>query len=161
MNYSFFSRIRDLVFFSALVCLVKIAFERTTSFIKEHKKSIVHELDRTFIEEIYTAQRQLHFLEEHYLDNEEITHAIANIKERLATVEEKYKTNSPGVMLLGPIGSASIVTKEEKLKKKLLDIVNDINKILHTINNEDTFQYIPTISAALQNNKQLLHKITV
>lgn len=161
MKYSFFSRIRDILFLCALFFLVKLAMERTGSFISEHKKSIVHELDRSFIDEIYTAQRQLHFLEENYLNNDEFAHMISDIKKRLATIEEKYKTNSPGIMLLGPIGSAAIVTKENKLRKKLLDVVNDINKILHTISNqENTFQNIETISIALENNKQLLQKIT-
>jgi tRNA G26 N,N-dimethylase Trm1 len=152
---------RDILFLGALLFLVKIAFERTTSFISEHKKSIVHELDRTFIDELYTTQRQLHFLEENCAHNDEVVHAISGIKERLATIEEKYKTNSPGIMLLGPIGSAAIVNKEEKLKNKLLDVVNDINKLLHTIDNQEPFQQITTISAALESNKQLFQKITV
>ncbi len=161
MHYSFFSRIRDILFLGALAFLINIAFNRTKSFIGEHKKSIVHELDRNFIDEIYTAQRQLHFLEENYAHNDEIVHIISDIKERLAVIEEKYKTNSPGTMLLGPIGSAAIVTKEEKLQKNLLDVVNDINKLLHIINSkENTFQHIPTITAALENNKLLLQSIT-
>jgi len=162
MNYSFFSRIRDILFLGALFFLVKIAFERTISFIGEHKKSIVHELNRTFIDELYTTQRQLHFLEEKYGYNDAYAHAISDIKKRLELIEEKYKTNSPGVMLLGPIGSAAIVTKEEKLKNKLLDIVNDINKLIHTIQNpEQEIQHIATISAALENNKHFLQKIAV
>ena len=164
MNYSFFSRIRDILFLGALLCLAKIAFERTTSFISEHKKSIIHELDRTFIDELYTAQRQLHFLEEKHGYNNEYAGAITDIKERLATIEEKYKTNSPGIMLLGPIGSAAIVTKEEKLKNKLLDVVNDINKLLHMINHQEQEperQHIATISAMLESNKQLLQRTTV
>src|SRR5688572_15234382 len=133
MYYSPFSRLRDILFLCALFFLVKIAFERTTSFINDHKNSIVHELERNFIDEIYTAQRQLHFLENNYAHDEEISLAIADLKKRLNTIEEKYKTNSPGIMLLGPIGSASIVTKEEKLRKKLLEIVNDITKLLHKV----------------------------
>jgi len=161
MKYSFFSRIRDILFLCALLCLIRTAFERTTSFIGEHKKSIIHELDRTFLDELYTTQRQLHFLEENYGYNDKYAHAIADIKKRLALIEEKYKINSPGVMLLGPIGSAAIVTKEEKLKSKLLDVVNDINKLIHIIQDpEQEIQHIATISTALENNKQLLQKIT-
>ena len=162
MNYSFFSRIRDLIFLVALCFLVKIAFERTVSFIAEHKNSIIHELDRNFIDEIYTVQRQAHFIEENYNDNDKVVHAITNIKKQLASIEEKYKTNSPGVMLLGPLGSAAIITKEEKLKKQLLDIANELNKILRDINNNvDKFQPIENIALVLENNKELLRKITV
>jgi len=80
MNYSFFSRIRDILLLCALFFLVKIAFERTFSFIELHKKSIIHELDRSFIDQIYTAQRQLHFLEEHPVYADTFAHAIAEIK---------------------------------------------------------------------------------
>lgn len=162
MSYSPFSRLRDILFLCALFFLVKTAFERTTSFINDHKNSIVHELERNFIDEIYTAQRQLHFLENNYTHDEEIALTIAELKKRLNSIEEKYKTNSPGVMLLGPIGSAAIVTKEEKLRKKLLEVINDTTKLLHKIQNmaEDT-HYTESISLALKNNKQLLQKIAV
>lgn len=160
MYYSPFSRLRDILFVCALFFLVKIAFERTSSFINAHKNSIVHELERNFIDEIYTAQRQLHFLESNHAYDDEIALAIADLKKRLNTIEEKYKTNSPGVMLLGPIGSASIITKEEKLKKKLLEVVNEINKLLHTINKKiDSYYPIETIHTALENNKKLLQEI--
>lgn len=161
MKYSFFSRIRDIVLFCALLFLVKNAFQRTTSFINEHKKSIVHELDRDFIEHIYIAQRQLHMLKEHYEHTKEVADEIDALQNELAIIEEKYKTNSPGVMLLGPIGSAAIVAKEEKLKNKLLDKVNAINKIAHAIHEkEHEFQPAPTINLALENNKKLLHNAT-
>ncbi|HLC07393.1 MAG TPA: hypothetical protein VJJ26_04360 [Candidatus Babeliales bacterium] len=161
MHYSFFSRMRDILLLCALFFLVKTAFERTISFIHAHKKSIVHELDRNFIDQIYTAQRQLHFLEQHLVHGAEFAIAIADMKNRLAIIEEKYKTNSPGVMLLGPIGSAAIVAKEEKLQRKLLELANDLNKILHVIDNkEHEFQAIETIDIALHNNKKLLQTIT-
>ena len=91
MKYSIFSRIRDVVFIVLLLLLVKTAFDRTTSFIVLHKDSVIHELDRSFVDNIYTAQRQLHFLEEHPIYAHEYAHAIADIKERLSTIEEKYK----------------------------------------------------------------------
>jgi hypothetical protein len=162
MNYSFFQRIRDILLLSALFFLVKTAYERTISFINAHKNSIVHELDRTFLDQIYIAQRQLHFLENNYAHDEKIAAAISDIKKQLLTIEEKYKTNSPGIMLLGPIGSASIVAKEEKLQKKLLDIVNDVNKILYaTHNKSDEYQTLGTINIALASNKNLIQAITV
>jgi hypothetical protein len=157
MHYSFLSRIRDILLLCSLLFLIKIAFEQTKSFIELHKKSMVHELDRDFIDQLYTAQRQLHFLEENHTHNEQIAGMIADLKERLAIIEERYKTNSPAVMLLGPIGSTAIVTKEEKLKKKLLEIANEITKIMNTIHNiQDESQPAETISVSLENNKKLL-----
>lgn len=161
MAYSAFSRLRDVLLLIALFFLVKMAYERITSFINAHKNSIVHELDRNFLDQIYTAQRQLHFLESNHLLDEETVYAIADIKKQLTIIEEKYKTNSPGVMLLGPIGSAAIVAKEEKLQNKLLEIVNNINKILCTIHDTQDF-HIPflTINAGLDSNKKIMQTQT-
>jgi hypothetical protein len=136
MNYSFFSRIRDILLLITLFFLVKAAYERTFSFITLHKDSVIHELDRNVIDQIYTAQRQLHFLEEHPVHADTFSLAIAEIKEQLTSIEEKYKKNSPGLALLGPIGSAAIVVKEEQLQIKLLNVVNDLHKILASINNQ-------------------------
>lgn len=160
MNYSFFNRIRDFLFLCILFFFVKIAFERIRTFINAHTQSIIHELNPNFIDAIYNAQRQIHFLEQHPTYGIEYAATIADIKNKLNAIEEKYKTNSPGVMLLGPIGSAAIIAKEEKLQKKLLTILNELNQILHTINNKtDNFQPIETIHTALKNNKKLLQQL--
>jgi hypothetical protein len=159
MKYSFFSRIRDIFFACALVFLAKTAFERTTSYIKLHKNSMVHELDRNFIDQIYTAQRQLHVLEEHPVYALEYAHALAEIKAQLATIEEKYKKNSPSLALLGPIGSAAIVVKEAQLEQKLLTAVNDLGKIFTTIEHKN-FIAAQNIDYALNANKQALKILT-
>ena len=160
MTYSFFSRIRDILLLCSLFCLVKIAFDRTFSFIELHKESMVHELDRSFVDQIYTAQRQLHFLEEHPVYSDTFGHTITEIKNELATIEEKYKKNSPGLALLGPIGSAAIVAKEEQLQQKLLATVNDLNKVFVSIDNQvDEFAPNQTIDTALNANKQLLRTL--
>jgi len=121
---------------------------------------MVHELDRSFIDQIYTAQRQLHLLEEHPVYADTFAHAIAEIKDQLTSIEEKYKKNSPGLALLGPIGSAAIVAKEEQLQQKLLTAVNNLSKIFAIINNHvDTFTPAQTINSALDTNKQLLRTL--
>jgi len=141
--------------------LVKTAFDQTKAFINLHKDSIVHELDRSFIDHIYTTQRQLHSLEDYYdgTDDDQSS-KINDLKTRLESIEEKYKKNSAGLALLGPIGSAAIVTKEEKLKVQLLTIVNDLSALLHTINHrEELFVPAQTISNGLEMNKQLLREL--
>lgn len=150
---------RDVLFLFALVFLVRTAFDRTYSFIEAHKNSMIHELDRSFMDQIYTAQRQLHFLEEHPEYANTFAHAIAEIKEQLTTIEEKYKKNSPGLALLGPIGSAAIVTKEEQLQQKLLAALNDLSKIFASINNQEEFIAAQTINDALDVNKQVLRTL--
>ena len=160
MKYSFFQRLRDLICLCALLFLIKMAYDRTYTFLSEHKNSIIHELDRSFMDQIYTAQRQLHILEQHTLYADTFASSIADIKIRLATIEEKYKKNSPGLALLGPIGSAAIVLKENKLQQQLLDTVNDMNKLIYTIN-ELSHNFMPahTIDIALSANKQLLRTL--
>src|SRR5580704_1905670 len=88
---------RDMFLFCVLIALVQIALEHNTAFLAEHKQSLIHELDRDFIDYIYTAQRQLHTLEEH--PDYGVTHAhhITDLKSRLHTIEEQYKKNSPGL----------------------------------------------------------------
>ncbi|HEX4069354.1 MAG TPA: hypothetical protein VHX42_04620 [Candidatus Babeliales bacterium] len=168
MKYSFLSRIRDILLLCALFCLVKTAADRTSSFLAEHKESMVHELDRTFIDQIYTAQRQLHFLEEHPVYAHTYAHAIGEIKEQLTIIEEKYKKNSPSLALLGPIGSAAIVVKEAQLEQKLLEAVNELSKIFANIEHpysaeasKDKQEFKPsqTINCALDTNKKSLHML--
>lgn len=118
---------------------------------------MIHELDRSFIDQIYTAQRQLHFLEEHPVYADTYAHNIAEIKSQLTTIEEKYKKNSPGLALLGPIGSAAIVVKEEQLQQKLLAAVNDLSQVFANINNQgNNFMLAQTVDSGLDLNKQLL-----
>ena len=160
MNYSLFSRIRDIFFLCALVFLVRTAFDRTVSFIEIHKDSMIHELDRSVIDQIYTAQRQLHFLEEHPLYADTYAQTIADIKSQLTTIEEKYKKNSAGLVFLGPIGSAAIVAKEEQLQQKLLTAVNDLSKVFASIDHHaENFNPAQTVDSGLDVNKQLLRTL--
>jgi|GEM_PF-1970121 len=169
MNYSFFSIIRDILLLSILFFLGKIAFERTLSFIKLHENSIIHELDRSFIDQIYTTQRQLHLLQQYAEYTGTFNSALTEIKEQLTSIEEKYIKNSPSLVLLGPIGAAAIVTKEEKLQIKLLNVVDKLNKIFTALTNQtDKFdnllnssdkseKTVHTIDNILNANKKLIH----
>src|SRR5438445_9818915 len=100
--------LRDVTLFSLLLLLINIALQDTKSYILEHKQSIIHELDRSFIDQLYTAQRQLHMLEEYPLYNDTYATTLIDIKSRLTAIEEQYKKNSPRLALLGPIGTAAI-----------------------------------------------------
>ncbi len=121
---------------------------------------MIHELDIDFIDQIYTAQRQLHVLEEHPVYGVEHANVLAEIKRQLTTIEEKYKKNSPGLALLGPIGSAAIVVKEKELEQKLLTTINDLSNIFASINNQSAdFTAAQTINCALSTNKEILRSI--
>lgn len=133
-----------------------MAYDRNYTFLSAHKKSIIHELDRSFIDQLYTAQRQLHFLQEQLIHDDQYCTIIADVKNRLTLIEEKYHKNSPALALLGPIGSAAIVAKEELLEQKLLAIINEMTKILHIINEQPFNNEAQTIDEGLQINKQLI-----
>ena len=161
MPYSSFSRLRDIVFFFLLITCIKIAFDRTKLFITDHKESIIHELDRSFIDQIYTTQRQLHLLDQHLLDTD-YQIQINDLKSRLATLEEKYKKNSAGLALLGPIGSAAIVSKEEKLQAQLLNIISEMNAIASSASNsQEPLIPVQTINKGLEVNKHLLRAFII
>ncbi len=125
------SIIRDLCVFCVLLFLIKTASHRTISFIALHKNSIIHELDRTFTDHLYTAQKQAHQLKE-LLEASPTPVQDAHIKQlsdiaqKLSAIEEKYTNNSPGLALLGPLGTTAIVLKEQDLEKKLLKTALDL-----------------------------------
>ena len=156
MHYSSFSRLRDIVFLCLLISCIKIAFDRTRLFITDHKESIIHELDRSFIDQIYTAQRQLHLLDQQLADTD-YQNQINDLKTQLTSLEEKYKKNSAGLALLGPIGSAAIISKEEKLQAQLLTIISEMNAIMHSASHsQEPLIPVQTISKGLEVNKILL-----
>lgn len=154
--------IRDIALCYVLFLLVQIALKDTTTYISEHKQSLIHELDRDFIDHLYTTQRQLHTLEEHPLCNDTFAATIAELKSKLTSIEEQYKKNSPGLALLGPIGTTAIITKEEQLEKKLLVVINDIGHIVHNLaNTQEPFEPATTIHTALKINKQNIKSLVI
>jgi hypothetical protein len=160
MRYTLFSVLRDSILFCALLALLHVAFEENLSFIREHKKSLIHELDRSFIDYLYTAQRQLHILYEHAAYSTE-AHAtlssLSTIKDKLTAIEQQYKHNSPGLALLGPIGIASIVIKEEQLQSRLLALINEMSLIIHHIKGtKEDCKPALTVENGLSTNKKLI-----
>lgn len=133
--------IRDILLLFALFFLGNIAFNRTISFIVAHKDSLIHELDRSFIDQLSTAQRLVHRLEQNIQNDQELQE-VNRIKSTITAIEEKYKKNTPALALLGPIGTASIVIKEQQLQEKLLKAVNDIGKLIHHISHNES-EFIP------------------
>ena len=152
--------LRDVALFALLLILVRVAFNRTYRFLSAHNKSIIHELDRTFLEHIYTAQKQAHYtmmLFDGIDNNQEQLQHITRIKEKLGHIERKYKKNSPALVLLGPIATASIVLKEKQCADMLLKQMNTLGSLLHEIQEKVVlFEQANTVGAALDKNKNLL-----
>ncbi len=159
---------KDLFLFLLLFTLISYAGKRMNQFIMLHKNSYIHELDRTFIDYLHQAQRQLHKTKDiiylNKVNNEAIENKLAALQTVLLTIEEKYRTNSPGLALLGPIGTTAIVLKEQKLAKQLHKIVYEIGIILYKYteiaNSQPSYQLFPSIEANLRANKALLKQLS-
>lgn len=130
--------IGDLFLAGILVCLLLYLGNRTHTFVTLQSKSLVHELDHSFADQLYSTQKQARIVQQLYAARADIPYEnwkqkIEKINSGLADIEKKYAQNSPGVMLLGPIGTTSIVLKEKELKQKLLEYTTIIGSLLHAL----------------------------
>ncbi|MGB8367274.1 MAG: hypothetical protein WCD44_02850 [Candidatus Babeliales bacterium] len=158
--------IRELFLFSLLFTLIGYAGKRMNQFIILQKNSYIHELDRTFVDYLQIAQQQLRktrdiiYLTEN--DNILIEQKITTLQKYLSSIEERYRTNSPSLALLGPIGTIAIIVKEQKLAQQLHKIVHEIGTILYNClktTGQPSYQLLPSIEANLRTNKALLKQL--
>lgn len=138
------NRLRDLLFFIFLILLIKYATdlekEKPCAEQQEQppveKAFAVHELDEQFLDSIKTTRHDLQSLEnatkkQGNYDNYKAQ--LDELTEELDHIETKYKKNSPALALLGPLGSASIVLKEQELAKKLAGIADTIKRLSNSV----------------------------
>jgi hypothetical protein len=134
MKQSANTTIKDLFLFAVLISLVVYAYKRTHLYLNLHTNSLTHELDRNFADQIYSVQRQARvaktILEQTGATYDHLVVKVEKIEHTLKGIEEKYSNNSPGLLLLGPIGSTSIVLKEQQLENKLLEEAISIASVL-------------------------------
>ncbi len=153
--------LRDLFLFALLLTLVCIAFNRSYHFLLAYEKSLIHELDGTFLDQMCLAQKQTHYsaklLEDG--DKQEALKRVNDIKQRLATIEQQYKKNSPGLIFLGPIATTSIVLKEKKLAAKLLATINELELILAKLDGQQSIELAPSIDKGLAANKKRIKNL--
>lgn len=155
---------RDILLFSALAFLIICASDRLKTFISLHKNSLIHELDQGFADQLYSIQKQvrtlLQFIEHGLVDDSSLSRA-QKIQKSLEAIEEKYTKNSPGILFLGPIGTTSIVLKEQQLSQKLLEQINELGKLLYEITTNYNIRHVArkeahTIQAGIELNQSLL-----
>lgn len=136
--------LKDLLILAALIFMVSTLVQRVKKYIKIHKQSLIHELDTSFFDTIQTAQRIVGMTRQavNVHTSGEINHPLArkmaSLDRQLDDIEQKYTKNTPALALLGPIGTASIVLKEEQLKQKLIFTLCEIHDILATLLNKET-----------------------
>lgn len=152
---------RDLCIFALLIFLLSKVYKRGYEFLDLHKNSVIHQLDKTFADQLYSAQRQANTIKnffEHLPRNPKEHDKLMATIEALNSIEQKYTKNSPGLLLLGPIGTTSIILKENDLLSQLLVQINALGLILAE------YAHIPytsakTVNEALQRTQDAINKI--
>lgn len=156
--------LKDCILFIALIFLVSYAVKRLQSFLTLHRNSIIHELDQKFIDKLYQCQRQTRTVAE-MIERGSIEASFAQTLEKiqkdLLFVEEKFSKNSPSLLLLGPIGTTSIIMKERSLEQKLLFIAKNMSTLLADIaKNYDltniSIQESESLDYYLKNNQRII-----
>lgn len=150
----------DLLLFILLIILLFKSYKGAYSFLLMHRKSLIHELDRSFADQLYTTERQIRLTKgilDHINSSVEYTKNLEKLTDKLQLIEEKYTKNSPGLLFLGPLGTASIVLKEQNLSEDLLKIIESLGELLHSISqSEKPFLAPQTIDTGLQNNQSYI-----
>ena len=124
--------IRDLGCFALLLCLVNMVFQRTVRFVNAHEHSLTHELDSVLLRQIHEIKDQL--LKTHKTlilhKNEPFLEELQQIIGHVEELEEEYKTNSDSYIFLGPLGTATIVFKERRIKRELRKVMSQFATLL-------------------------------
>ncbi|HTM05878.1 MAG TPA: hypothetical protein VL201_01425 [Patescibacteria group bacterium] len=154
--------VSDIFLAVILVCLLVYMAKRTHTIVTLQSKSLIHELDHSFADQLYSVQRQARISQQLYGARDEIPlenwkQKIEKINNGLSDIEAKYSQNSPGVMLLGPIGTTSIILKEKELQQKLLEYSVAIGKLLHVLlAHNKTFVAANSIDEQIAINQQYI-----
>lgn len=125
---------------------------------------VVHEANADIVAQIETAQAQINQLLTIVKPTTKHAAQLKSMQQRLAQLKKEYKNTSPAIALLGPIGTAGIVLKENELEKSLLRMVNLTRSIVHAMANITAEKPSYTsIAQGLEQNAVLiasLHQVT-
>ncbi len=118
----------------------------------------VHEVDSHVIKQIECAQNQIDTALEYIKPTSLDAAQLRSLQHKLAQLRQKYSHTSPAVALLGPLGTAAIVLKEEQLENELLQTVHKFGKIIHTIVG-GLFEADDSIVKSLETNHDLVQQL--
>ncbi len=116
----------------------------------------VHEANIDIITQIETAQTQINQLLAIVKPTTKQAAQLKSMQQRLTQLKREYKNTSPAIALLGPIGTAGIVIKENELEKSLLRMVNVTRSILHVLGHPNDAPSYRSISQGLEKNGQII-----
>lgn len=128
---------------------------------KEDSVFVAHEPDQNIFEYIKEAQTQIQALKKITPATSKQSAQLESIAHRLVQLKNQYAKTSPGIALLGPIGTAGIIVKENELDKNLLKMVRMIRSILqlHLSDEQEDISY-DSIAQGLEQNQLLLAQLS-
>jgi|GEM_PF-2831913 len=161
----------DILMIALLLFLGTILVNRIKRYINLNKHSVIHELDIDIADMITLIQRHLGIVRQTISmlgindAHTKLARTIRSLTNQLHDLERSYARNAPSLALLGPIGTASIVLKEQEIKDKLHYIALGINDAAVSLLNKTalgrderktiTLEELVTINTAL--TKELRH----
>lgn len=157
--------IKDIALFALLIFLLSVTIQRLKKFVSLHGKSMIHELDTTFFNQIKEAQRQAGLIAQFIAPTatEQETRRMQQITRLVQEIERKYTRNAPTLALLGPIGTTSIVVKEQQLKRQLNQALFNMRNLLRVALDEQPDglpkEGYPSIESLIDGNKKLIKTI--
>jgi hypothetical protein len=146
---------------SIVVTTAPLAVEAPLEMPQSPAPFEVHEANADIVQQIETAQTQINQLLALVKPTTKHAAQLKSMQQRLTQLKKEYKNTSPAIALLGPIGTAGIVLKENELEKSLLRMVNLTRSILQTLANIDEEKpSYKSIAQGLEQNAQLIASLS-
>lgn len=124
------------------------------------EKNVIHQPDKHIMYHLNTLFDQLNDILTFVDPTSQEVAQLKGVRQRLLHLKRSYQHTSPAIVLLGPIGSAGIVFKEQKLEKELLSTAHRLGTMLcQIVDKEKEFEPAKTIAQAIENNKMLLAEL--
>jgi hypothetical protein len=123
----------DVLIAVILIFLASILVNRVKKYVHLNKHSVIHQIDEDIADTITKTLRHLGIVKQTVSmlgitdSHSKLARTVRSLSNQLHDLEQKYTHNAPSLALLGPLGTASIVLKEEELKEKLHYIALGIN----------------------------------
>lgn len=123
----------DVLIGAILIFLLSIIVNRVKKYVHQNKHAVIQQIDEDIAESITKTQRHLGIVKQTVSmlgitdSHAKLAKSIRSLSNQLHELEQKYSRNAPSLALVGPLGTASIVVKEEEIKDKLHYIALGIN----------------------------------
>ncbi len=123
----------DVLIAAILIFLLSIIVNRVKKYVHQNKHTVIQQIDEDIAESITKTQRHLGIVKQTVSmlgitdSHAKLAKNIRSLSNQLHELEQKYSRNAPSLALVGPLGTASIVVKEEEIKDKLHYIGLGIN----------------------------------